>query len=460
MRFLALGKAPVVILVATLASALYLSIHPVNESPANLHMWTFAKSHYDAYIDGIPAFEAAHPGVKVDVQLVSGVAVTSRLRAAFWSDLDVPDLVEVEISSAGSFFRGPMRDIGFSDLTNWLDQSGWGDRLVRSRFAPYTSRGRIFGIPHDVHPVMLAYRRDIFEQEGIDLSKVETWDEFVEIGRRMTRDLDGDGVPDRYMIELEDNGAGNMEMFLFQRDGGYFDKSGNLVMDSETALETLKWYVPLVAGPKKIANSLAGGQIFTQALESGYFLSIIAPDWRSRTTEMDVPRVSGKMALMPLPAVRTGGRRTSTWGGTMLGITKHCKNPELAREYAVHIYCDAKNLAKRFPSINIIPPLKEAWALPEFNDPRPYWSGQPLGKLYADLAEQTPSQYTSPFIGLAKAKLGEAVVACVLYYNRNGERGFDEFARRTLKSCADDVRKMMKRDPFQQSDAEHPGGRQ
>jgi len=61
----------------------------------------------------VPSFEATHPGVTVDVQLVSGAAVTTRLQAAFWADLQVPDLVETEISSAGSFFRGSMKNIGF-----------------------------------------------------------------------------------------------------------------------------------------------------------------------------------------------------------------------------------------------------------------------------------------------------------------------------------------------------------
>ena len=53
--------------------------------------------------------------------------------------------------------------------------------------------------------------------------------------------------------------------------------------------------------------------------------------------------------------------------------------------------------------------------------------------------------------------MGEAVVACVLYYNRKGEEGFDEFARATLKACADDVRRMMKRDPFQNAEGAKVG---
>ena len=74
---------------------------------ATLTMWTFAKPHYLAYLKTIPAFEKAHPGVKVDLELVDGHAVGDRLQASFWANLEVPDMVETEISTAGSFFRGP-----------------------------------------------------------------------------------------------------------------------------------------------------------------------------------------------------------------------------------------------------------------------------------------------------------------------------------------------------------------
>ncbi|HEX2998864.1 MAG TPA: extracellular solute-binding protein, partial [Armatimonadota bacterium] len=239
MRAFPFGKAPLCILVLALIAGAWLAFHPPAKKTATITMWTFAKPHYEAYQKAIPAFEAAHPGVKVDLQLVSGTAVTSRLQAAFWSDLDVPDIVEVEIGAAGSFFRGPIDHIGFVDLTDRIHQSGLWDRMVQARFAPYTCHGRIFGLPHDVHPVQLAYRRDIFEKEGVDVSKIHTWDDFIRIGHKLT-------IPNkRYMMELSDTDSGNLEVFLFQRGGGYFDPKGNCIFDNDIAVQTMCWYVPL-----------------------------------------------------------------------------------------------------------------------------------------------------------------------------------------------------------------------
>jgi arabinosaccharide transport system substrate-binding protein len=151
---------------------------------------------------------------------------------------------------------------------------------------------------------------------------------------------------------------------------------------------------------------------------------------------------------MPLPAVKPGGRRTSSWGGTMLGITKACPNKDLAWQLAKHLYLNPEELAKRFRDTNILPALKEAWTHEAINEPRPYWSNQPIGKLYAELAGDVPPQYASPYIEFAKGKLSEVVSSCANYYKKNGEAGFAPFAEARLKGAADEVREMMKRNPF------------
>ncbi len=436
------GKAPVLILLITVASGLFLLFNPVSSEKATLRFWTFARNHAIPYQKATPSFEAKHPGTNLDVQLVHGEAVTSRLRAAFWADLDVPDLVEVEISRAGSFFRGPPEEVGFIDLLPLLRASGYYDRIVKTRFAPYADRGKIYGLPHDVHPVMLAYRRDLFEAAGVDVTQIETWEDFIRVGRELTR------VGERYMIELSDNHSGHYEMFLFQRDGGYFDAEGRLTMDNEVALETLLFFIPLIAGPDRIASDLGSGRVFTQAIEQGFFLSFVCPDWRSKVAETDIPRMHGKMALMPLPAVEPGGRRTSTWGGTMLGITKACPDPELAWQVAEHMYFDKAELAVRFRETNILPPLKDAWEHPAFDEERAYWSGQPLGRLYADLADEVPPQYASPLVETVKSKMAGVVSACAVYYRDNGEEGFADFAAKRLGDAADEVRRYMRRNPY------------
>lgn len=441
----AFGKAALSILALTLVAGLWLVTHPTPQKSATLVYWTFAKPHYEAYQKALPAFEAAHPGVTVDLELVSNTALATRLQAALLANLDVPDLCEVEISQAGSLFRGPQKDIGFTDLTDRLHQTGLYDQMVQARFSPYTSRGRIYGLPHDVHPIQIAYRRDLFEKLGIDPAKIKTWDDFIAVGHRVT------APGERYMVQMSDSDAGlGLEVGLFQRGGGYFDPAGHCILDNETAVQAMRWYVPLVVGPHPIGKDVGGvsSQFLTQSVESGYFLCLICPDWRTKTIEGDMPRLAGKMALMNLPSVSPGGSATSTWGGTMVGITKHCKDQEMAWDLAKYFYTDPAQLADRFRELNIIPPFKGAWNQPVLQEPRSYWGGQKIGARYVALAPDVPYQYTSPAIVTAKSKLSEALVSCVRYYNAHGESGFDPFIRARLKRSADEVRALLKRDPY------------
>lgn len=441
MRSFPYGAAALIILVLAVGSGAYLARYPVRPRPATLTFWIFARSHFDAYKQAIPAYERAHPGVTIGPQLVSNRALAARLQAALLAGVDVPDLVEVEISQAGSLFRGPLQDVGFLDLTDRVRHSGLWERMVQARFAPYSSRGRIFGLPHDVHPVMLAYRRDLFEEAGVEIARAETWEEFLRLGRPMARN-------GRYLIELSDTNTNQLDPLLFQRGGGLFDAEGRCVFDNEVGVRTLLWYVPLVAGPDRVANNLGEGQILTRAVEDGYLLSLVTPDWRSKSYERDIPRMRGKMALMPLPAPHPGGRRTSTQGGTMLGITKRCPNPDLAWDFALHLYLDKGDLAGRFRDTNILPSARDAWDHPAYREPRAYWSGQPLGALYAQLAPHVPFQYTSPLVVTGKNKLGEALVACVQRYNARGASDFEPFVRARLKQSADELRRLIARNPY------------
>lgn len=447
MRAFPFGPAPLVMLVLAILAGAWLSLNQTKKKTATIRMWTFAKPHYEAYQKALPKFLEQHPGVTVDIQLVEGAGLNQRLRAAFQADLDVPDMVEIEISAAGSFFRGPKDHIGFMDLTPLLDRDKLRGKIVASRFAPYTNRGSIFGLPHDVHPVMLAYNREKFKELGLDPEKLDTWDKFIEAGKKVKK------PGERYILEMADNGTSQFELALFQRDGGFFDPDGKVIFDNEIGVETMKWYVPLVAKDSKdqIGNALSSsfGQVMTQALETGYFLSVVTPDWRSKNHENDVGKLKGKMGLMPIPAVKPGGRRTSTWGGTMLGIARASKNPELAWELAKFLYLNEKDLAERFADTNILPPVPSAWKEPAFDREYPYYAGQKIGRDYANLAPQVPAQYASPFVDLGKGKLSQGLIQCVEYYNAHGaDAGWDAFVRTTLKARADEVRKQMGRNPF------------
>jgi arabinosaccharide transport system substrate-binding protein len=439
------GKAPFWLCVVALLSTLTLLITEHERPPRpDLVLAVFMPSHLDSYRQTISEFEKEN-GIRIGTQLVTWGSLEARLQSSLLAGTDVPDLTEISEGTMGFFTRGPDEDIGFLDLTDRLEEDGLRARIVESRFSLWSARGHVYGLPHDVHPVMLAYRRDLVEALGIDVQELSTWEDFVRVGRRITRDIDGNGVMDRYMLDLSIHGGAALQMLILQRGAGLFDAHGNVTFNTEVVADTIYWYVHQTLGKDAIAYDCGWGQPLMKAMLDGLALFYFAPDWRTYNFQKEVPSLRGKMALMPLPAWQKGGRRTTVWGGTGLTISRSSKNPELAWKLAKRLYFAKGELGARFAATNIIPPLKEAWNLPEFNQPSEYFSGQPLGKLYAELAPDTPPFYSSPVHKVATAKLDEAYGRAVEHYKAHGDQGLREAIARELDSAEAYVKRMAQR---------------
>jgi arabinosaccharide transport system substrate-binding protein len=440
------GRAPFWLTVVALVSLLGVVWAQVGRAKTkpDMVMALSAPNHVISYEKVAEKFRREH-GVDVALQIVNPRALTTRLQNAMLAGTEVPDLAELPYDAMRYFGRGPIADIGFLDLTERLNAEGYRDRLVEARLSLWSKRRHIFALPHDVHPVMLAYRADLVEALGIDVAALKTWDDFTAVGRRITADLDGDGAIDRYMIDLQSGGTEMLQVLLLQRGIDMFDEAGEATFNQALTVDTMIWYLHQSYGKDQIAYDCGWGQPLAKAMSDGLVLFYIAPDWRAHLLEMDSPQVSGKMKLMPLPAWEPGGRRTTVWGGSGLAITKHGKNPELAWKFARELYFDRSELGQRYLDTSILPALKDAWNLPEFDLPSPYYSGQRIGTMYASLAPQAPPCWMTPYTVIAVSKLSEAFLQSVEYYQRNGDAGLREFVSEQLDEADAEVRRLIAR---------------
>ncbi|MCH8295401.1 sugar ABC transporter substrate-binding protein [Candidatus Poribacteria bacterium] len=436
-----LGKGPMVMLILFLISTVFILARS-SERGEGLEFWVFASTHFEEYQARVPIFEAQHPGVKVHLTNF-GNSMHDKLLTAMLSNFGAPDLVEVEITSIGRFLKGAIDEVGFINLRPRLESEGWMEKLVVSRFTPWSYRERIFGIPHDLHPVVLLYRDDLFKAAGVDLTQVETWADFIEAGKKATRDLDGDGAIDQYAIVLDRRTSSDFFNILLQRDGGFFDQDGNIIIDSELAIETLEFVADMfnkhqIATP--VYGTWHGDPSNFAAMQEGRILSIMAPDWYVGILKSQVPQMSGKWRAISMPAWEIGQRRTTTRGGTMIGITKQSetrKKEKLAWEFLKFIYFDRQGLVNRYDKTRIIPPLKAAWDAPIFSEPDPYLGGQQLGKLFTKLASEIPARYQNPYWSEADDLLNDAVFAVITQ---------KQTAEVALRELAEKVRALMRKD--------------
>ncbi|MFC4807944.1 ABC transporter substrate-binding protein [Paenibacillus sp. GCM10023250] len=101
---------------------------------------------------------------------------------------------------------------------------GYGQRGVAENLEPYISRdlktddyvsallsaktpdGKVYGIPHGINPVALAYNKTLFQANNIPVPTDDwTYPDLIETAKKLTKDTDGDGKPDIYGFQTGNN---------------------------------------------------------------------------------------------------------------------------------------------------------------------------------------------------------------------------------------------------------------
>lgn len=394
-----------VIVGLAIISALMVALWPIRRAPGR-DFWMFSPPNVPHYRAVLDEWNSAHPEARVNLVPIHYQALERRLIAAFTADAPVADLVEIESLAMARAFAGPLEAVGFVDLTDRLKREGLYDAINTPSFGLWTTRGRTFALPHDVHPCLLGYRADLVEAAGIDVSQIETWDDFRRILGPLIRDLDGDGRPDRYLLNFWDNNRDLVRVLLLQSGGDIFDAQERAAFNTEVNARTLAEMVSWVAGPRRFCidarDFTAGGD--KMRLE-GTVIASILPDWMAAVWKTNLPGLAGKVKLMPLPAWKPGGRRTSVWGGTAIGVTKAAPDFEQSWAVAKHLYLSPRAAESLYRSTYIISPVKALWTLPFYHEPDPYFSGQSVGTMYIAAAPHVPARRASPYTTFAMERL-------------------------------------------------------
>ena len=393
-RFLSPGA--LVILVLAVVSVITALLLPRTQAEG-IPFWVSAQPHYESYRPFVAEWNARHPDRAINLMLIHAIALERRMLTGFLAGTPVADLVEPNSSTAAKGFAGPLESVGYYDLTDRIHAEGLLDRINAPSFAPFTTRGRIFGLPHDVHPVLLAYRADLVEAAGIDVSGIETWDDYFRVLSPLMRDRDGDGRPDRYLLEAWDSNAIATIILLQQADGQLLDgdrPTVNLPRNAQILARLVTWFT----GPKRVCIDInQDSAIGHRQRLDGQVIGCLLPDWRAGQWKRENPGLGGKLKLMPLPAWEKGGRRTSVFGGTMLAINRRTEHFETCWEFAKELYLSPRLAEQMYRETNIISPVKELWTSSFYDEPDGYFGGQAAGRLYIEQAPHVPIRTSSPY---------------------------------------------------------------
>lgn len=178
-----------------------------DREPTILRFGMFAGSYWDVPTgncyqvidDAIERFEKTHPGVQVEY--VSGVLkddYSEWLSEQILSG-EEPDVFMIP---AGEFDMLASLNV-LKDLSSFIQKDGsfhMEDYYPAS--CEYGSvKGQQYALPYESVPTLMFVNKTLLEQDGIPMPENDwTWDDFMEICQRVTKDTDGDGITDRFGV--------------------------------------------------------------------------------------------------------------------------------------------------------------------------------------------------------------------------------------------------------------------
>ncbi len=390
-----LGRPVLVLAIVAVATGVALLARRPRPA-ADLTVWTFTPADAAADRAAADAF-ARGTGHTARVDLVAAAAIDVRLESLFMAGprpaagAAGPDVVELEVGSVGKFLRRPPADVGLLPLDGYLRGGGWADRLLPGRAAAYSLGGRTFGLPLDVHPVVLVYRRDL-----IDLSTVDTWPAVQARCLAYRKSHAG-----RAAMGLSGTSPDTLLVMLEQRHVELVDAADVPHLTDPVVAETVCWYARAAAGPDQIGtavNPAPGGA--AADLAAGDVAALVLADWAVADLERSEPSLAGRVAMVPLPRFGPADARTASWGGTMAGIPRSCPRPDLAWRWVEAAYL--ADPVGRYRATGVLPPLPAAWADPAFHRPDPFFAGQRVAELYVRLAPELPPRQVTAYTTTAQ----------------------------------------------------------
>ncbi|WP_343246322.1 sugar ABC transporter substrate-binding protein [Diplocloster hominis] len=155
---------------------------------------TWVEGMLDILEEAIAGFEKEHPNIKIVETRTSWTDAPSQLMTSIAGGT-APDLIMCNPSMLAQF-----RGIGaLADMTDLVPQELLDSMLPSAIQMVTTEEGKIDGLPQEGCNWALFYRKDLFEEAGLDPEKPpKTWDEFLECAKALTKDTDGDGKIDQY----------------------------------------------------------------------------------------------------------------------------------------------------------------------------------------------------------------------------------------------------------------------
>lgn len=360
-----------------------------------LSMWCWTGSVNDSLI---ATAEKGIPGAtkKLAMTRIGGDYKTKVLTSLAGKSM-VPDIIGINDDVATYF---PNAD-QFHDLRELGADKVEGDFLPWKWKLGITPENKMIAFPMDTGPTALFYRRDIFEKAGVPTEPADVaaaapdWDSYIQLGKKLKQAVPGSAITDN-ITSIFDYGLAQLPKRYMTADGQYIGADDHIKKVWDLAVRVVQEGLS--------ANAQSGSTDANAVVTNGRLVAFIGAVWWAQLGPKNAaPKTKGQWRVTPAPG-GPGNR-----GGSFLGITKYCKDPEAALAFILWLE-SAKNQAESFLDPVLFPSTPASYTDSRLTAPDPFFGGQRIVDVFAESAKKYPGAYFSPYDTIIRTPIAAELV--------------------------------------------------
>ncbi len=300
--------------------------------------------------EAIAKFEAIHPDIKIKYLTGTPKGDYSEWLAEKIVKGNEPDVFCVLESDFNTFASiGVLKNLdSFMQDDSTFDPSKMYEKAIKSG----QLSGSQYALPREVVPILMFANKTLLAREGITVPKGDwTWNDFYQICRKVTRDVDGDGKTDQFgTVGFDWQHAvytDGQQLFDLRGEHAAFQKPGVI-----EAIQFIKKLSRLNSNTKPVADDFDNGRVaFRPFPFSAYRAYKYYPYRLVRYAQFE-------WECIKLPRGPQGNNASELYS-FLIGMSSRTKHPRQAWEFLKFLTYDRKMQMNIFKYSYGVPVLRE-----------------------------------------------------------------------------------------------------
>ena len=310
-----------------------------DDEPITLRFaWWGGDERNAATLEVIEQFEALHPNVTIEAEYGGNDGYHDKLATQLASGT-AADIVQVDPETFPQYVSTGDYFVNYMDYSN-MDLSTFDENYISLEINGRYD-GKQLGLPTGISGAGILVNQDLADEIGIDFTQAYTWDDLLEMGRKV-REYDDS----MYLLCANKEYIVNLIVFNYGKQlcgSTLFDKeTGELNITEEQMAELMQYVKKLydegVVAPASYQAAYGGDNLQSDAnWIAGKYVSALT--YISTIDVMVAANDSANYSMSQLPML--SGCTEKGWASNtpqVMAVTKTCEHPEMAVEFMNYFF--------------------------------------------------------------------------------------------------------------------------